>query len=292
MQEPLSGSAIKSSSSAVEEVPLFFTSAGHTLYGVFHAPHHERKKPVVIFCHSLGIEHMVTQRMEALAARNAAAAGFAAFRYHSRAHGDSSGNPATVTFAELVDDACAAADYARKLCGAVQVIWIGVRFGCLTAAEAMARRRDAAALALWEPIHQGNEYFRSAVRAMSFCQLAQGKRSARTVDQQLKQLDTDGMLPVIGAHLHRALRCSAEQVDLERSLLNWHGNTLIAQVQRRPRLSASNQRACSLIEQRGGKVTVALINQEPAWSMLPLVQPQWTSKSMLASTAEWLHGLE
>jgi hypothetical protein len=35
-----------------------------------------------------------------------------------------------------------------------------------------------------------------------------------------------------------------------------------------------------------------LTSQEPAWSMLPLVRPQWTSDVLLAATTEWLHGLE
>ena len=100
------------------------------------------------------------------------------------------------------------------------------------------------------------------------------------------------MLPVVGTYLYRALSRSAHEADLGRSLQNWGGDTLIAQVQRRLTLSASNQGVRSVVEQRGGKVTVALISQEPAWSMLPLVRPQWTSAALLAATTEWLHGLE
>jgi pimeloyl-ACP methyl ester carboxylesterase len=247
---------------------------------------------VLVFCHSLGIEHMVTQRMLALGARAAAKAGFAAFRYDSRAHGDSTGEPQRTTFADLVDDACAAADYAREFSGANGIIWVGIRFGSLIAAEAIARRNDAAALALWEPFHLGIDYLRAAVRTMLFCQLAQGKRSSGTVEDLLKQLDRDGILPVAGTYLYRAFSRGAHEADLGRALQNWGGDTLIAQVQRRPVLAANNQRLYSAIEQRGGRVTAALINQEPAWSMLPLVRPQWTSEPLLAATTEWLNGLE
>ena len=279
--------------SSYEELPLFFTSASHALYGMFCAPDvGTRKDRVLVFSHSLGIEHMVTQRMEVLGARAAAKAGFASFRYDSRAHGDSTGDTKDVTFADLVDDACAAADYARELSGATRIIWVGVRFGCLVAAEAMARRDDAAALALWEPLHQGGEYFRAAIRAMLFCQVAQGKRSAATVDNLLERLEAGGVLPVVGTYLYGALSRSAHNADLGRSLLNWSGDTLIAQVQRRPTLSVNNQRLRSEIERRGGKATVALISQEPAWGMLPLVRPQWTNEALLAATAEWLHGME
>jgi pimeloyl-ACP methyl ester carboxylesterase len=235
---------------------------------------------------------MVTQRMEVLGARAAAKAGFAVFRYNARAHGDSTGDPRDVTFTDLVDDACAAADYARKLSGAANVIWVGVRFGCLVAAAAMGRRDDAAALALWEPLHQGSDYFRAAARTMSFCQVARAKSSGATVDDLLKRLETDGLVPVVGTYLYRALSRSAHEADLARSLKTWAGDTLVAQVQHRPTLSANNERVCSEIEQRGGKVTVALSRQEPTWSMLPIVRPQWTSEALLAATTEWLRGME
>jgi pimeloyl-ACP methyl ester carboxylesterase len=275
-----------------EEVPLFFTSASQALYGVFHPPEARRKDRVLVFCHSLGIEHMVTQRMEVLGARAAAKTGFAAFRYDSRAHGDSSGDPKDVTFADLVDDACAAADYARKLSGAAYIIWIGIRFGCLIAAEAVNRRDDAAALALWEPLHQGSQYFRAAIRGMLFCRVVQGKRSAATADDLLGQLEVDGVLPVVGTYLYSALCRTAKEANLRSSLLNWSGDTLIAQVQRRPTLSPDNLRLISEVEQRGGRTTVALIGQEPAWSMLPVVRPQWVSDPLLTATKEWLHGME
>jgi pimeloyl-ACP methyl ester carboxylesterase len=293
MPELAATSTAIDSVSSYRELPLFFASASGALYGVFYAPDvGGRQDRVLVFCHSLGIEHMVTQRMEVLGARAAAKAGFTAFRYNSRAHGDSAGDPKDITFTDLVDDACAAADQARELSGAAQVILIGTRFGCLIAAAAIARRDDAAALALWEPLHQGSEYFRAAVRTMLFCLVAQGKRSAATVDDLVKRLEADGVLPVVGTYLYRALSRSAHEADLGRSLQNWGGDTLIAQVQRRLTLSASNQGVRSVVEQRGGKVTVALISQEPAWSMLPLVRPQWTSAALLAATTEWLHGLE
>ena len=286
------GAAIETAD-PLEEHPLFFSAAKERLYGVFHDAHAAfGHNQVLVFCHSLGVEHMVTQRMAALGARAAAKAGFAAFRYDSRGHGDSTGDPKDVTFSDLVDDACAAADHARKLSGATRIIWVGVRFGCLIAAAAMDRRNDAAALGMWEPLHEGSEYFRFAIRTMLFCQLAQGRRTGTTVDDQLKRVEADGVLPAVGTYLYRALWGSASDANLERSLEKWSGYTLVAQVQRRPTLSTSNQRLQSDIEQRGGKVKVGLISQEPSWSMLPLVRPQWTSEALLAVTTEWLDGLE
>jgi pimeloyl-ACP methyl ester carboxylesterase len=279
--------------SSRKEAPLFFASAGRPLYGAYHpADTTVSRDGVLVFCHSIGIEHMVTQRMEALGARAAAKTGFAAFRYNARAHGDSAGDPQAVTFGDLVDDACAAADYARKLSGASRVIWVGVRFGCLVAAAAMARRNDTAALALWEPLHRGEDYFRMAIRTLLFCLVSQGKRPGSTVDDLIKRIELEGVLPIVGTYVYYPLYRTAREADLALSLQNWSGDTLIAQVQRRSTLSVNNDRLRLELEQCRGKVAVALISQEPAWNMLPLVRPQWTSDSLLAATKEWLHGLE
>jgi pimeloyl-ACP methyl ester carboxylesterase len=276
-----------------DEIPLFFAPASEALYGVFHRARVGRNsRRVLVFCHSVGIEHMVAQRMCVLGARAAANAGLAAFRYDARAHGDSTGDARNVTLAELVDDACAAADHARKLSGASQIIWIGVRFGCLIAARAIARRSDTAAFAMWEPLHHAGEYFRSVTRTTKFCQIAQGKYPRGNANDLLTRLEVEGVVPVVGTYLYRQFSRSAQDADLESALKSWAGDTLIAQVQLRRTLSPNNQQLCSDIQQRGGKVTTTVINQEPSWNMLPLVRPQWTNDALLPATMEWLHGMD
>jgi pimeloyl-ACP methyl ester carboxylesterase len=277
------------------ELPFFFSSAGRPLYGAFHPANAALgKKCVLVFCHAIGTEHMLTQRIEALGAQVAAKIGFAAFRYNARAHGDSAGNPQEVTFADLIEDACASADMARELSGASRIIWVGLRLGCIVAAEAACRRNDTGAVALWEPLHSGADYFRSLMRATLFTQIAKGRRPSVNADNMLDQLERDGEVPVVGGYVYRALYDSAKHTDLGRSLQNWDGETLIAQVQRRRNLSPDNERLRAAIEQRqnNAKVTIALISEEPPWTMMPIVKPQWTSDGLLNATREWLNGLE
>ncbi len=271
----------------------YFPSASAALYGVYCVPQkYLGRDRVVVFCHASGIEHMVTQRMQVLASRKAAGTGFPAFRYDSRGHGDSTGDPNDLTFEDLVDDACAAADHAKAVSRASEVIWVAVRFGCLVAAAAIGRRNDGAALALWEPVHQAREYFRTAIRTKLFCEVAQGRRSGATVEDCLSELEARGVLPVVGSYLYGALWHSSRDADLGSLLATWKRNTLIAQVQRRPGLSVNNQNLLSTIEGRGGEVAVTLIGQEPSWGMLPVVRPQWVSQELLTATTEWLHGME
>jgi alpha/beta superfamily hydrolase len=275
--------------STTGEFPFYFSSAGRPLYGAFHPA--SGKKQALVICHPVGTEHILTQRIEVLGARAAANAGIAAFRYNARAHGDSAGDPRGLTFADLVEDACAAADLARELSGASRIIWLGIRLGGLIAAAAISERDDAAAVAFWEPVHCGADYFHSLLRATFFTQLAKGRRGNGTMEDMVQRLETDGEVPVVAGYAYRALYQSVKDATLQRSL-DWGGNTLIAQVQRRPTLSADNKNLQSKIEQRGGNVTVACIREEPPWSLLTVAKPQWVSEDLLNVTKEWLDGLE
>jgi pimeloyl-ACP methyl ester carboxylesterase len=274
------------------ECPLFFTSGQRPLYGVFHpAGSAGLNDYVLVVSHAIGTEHMLTQRIEALAARSAAATGIPAFRYNARAHGDSAGEARDLTFEDLVEDACAAADMARQLSGASRIIWLGVRLGCAVVAAAIRRRPDTCALALWAPVHRGEDYVRSMLRATFFTHVAKGGRPNLTIEGMLEQLEHKGQFPVVAGYVYRAFYRSVKEVDLCETL-DWGGQTLIAQVQRRSAPSADNERLQAEIQSRGGKVTSICIREEPPWTMLTVVKPQWISDELLSATKEWLNGLE
>ncbi|HYM81434.1 MAG TPA: alpha/beta hydrolase [Candidatus Limnocylindria bacterium] len=267
--------------------PLFFTSAGRPLYAVFHAPERERRNaPVLVHCHTLGVEQLTSYRPEVLNARAAAAAGFPVFRFHARGHGDSSGDFAAVTLATLADDAMAAADQARELSGARRVIWLGVRFGALMAAATIGRRDDAAGLALWEPVHRPADYFRSMLRGVLFSKVAQGQRPDQTVDELLQAVEREGQVDVHGYYLHRALVQSSRQAELGERLGGWLGPTLIAQVQMRPRLADAHAALATSLAERGAPVRTVLVHEEPGWQLIS--NPPWLGQDLVRHTVEWL----
>src|SRR5438093_310666 len=91
---PLSGDA----AAPATETPLYFESGDRPLYAVHHAPRAPRRDaPVLVHCHSLGVEQLTAYRAEVQLARGAAERGFHAFRWHARGHGDSAGDFADVT---------------------------------------------------------------------------------------------------------------------------------------------------------------------------------------------------
>jgi alpha/beta superfamily hydrolase len=267
---------------------LFFSSADQRLYGAFNPAERPGNKPVVVFCNTFGAGHFVAVRMEALAARMVARRGYPAFRYHPRGHGDSTGNFRDVTFEGLVEDALCAAEYARRVSGASEIVWVAVRFGALVAAESIRRRDDTAALVLWEPVHHARDYFRSLLRRVLFHETANGRRPHVSVDDMLLQLEREECVALPGSWLHHSIYRSAIDSNLGSSLENWCGPTLLAQIQRRPQLSPDNAALVAALERRRSKLKFASIADLPDWDG---IDSRWNSRALLDETAGWFDGL-
>jgi pimeloyl-ACP methyl ester carboxylesterase len=239
-------------------------------------------------CHTLGVEQVTCYRVETENARAAAARGVPALRYHSRGHGDSGGDFDAVTFESLVEDACAAAAEARRRSGAPRVIWLGVRFGALVAAEAL-RRTGGGALALWEPVESTRDYFRGMLRNVLFSQVVRGEKRSIGVEQLLEQVERDGHVDVHGYYLHRALYATSRALELPALLPSWAGPTLLVQVQKRPTLAPPHAALIEALRARGARVTVGQVAEEPGWHFI--ANPAWESKALVAQTVEWLDAL-
>jgi hypothetical protein len=278
-------------SKAPPATPIFFASQGRPLYAVHHAPAVARPgAPVVVHCHTLGVEQLTSYRAEAQAARAAAARGYHAFRFHARGHGDSSGNFADVTLEGLVEDAEAAAEEAKRRAGAQTVLWLGLRFGAVVAATALRRRIDTAGLALWEPVHRPADYFRAMLRGMLFSQAAKGKVPDADVPQLLEAVENEGQVDVHGYYLHRAVVRSSEGADLAQLLGEWSGPTLLIQIQQRRKLAPAHASFVEVLRARGAQVTVRQVVDEPGWHFV--TNPGWEGTQVVERMAEWLDALD
>jgi pimeloyl-ACP methyl ester carboxylesterase len=276
-------------SAGVEPQPLFFSSAGRPLYG-FYCPAVALRAdpPAIVACHSIGLEHIVPTRMLAMVVRQAAAMGYPAMLYHSRGHGDSSGDFADVTLDGLVEDALNAAACVREQSGAKRVIFMGVRFGTVVAAAALSRHPDSAGLILWEPVHRGADYFRQFVRGLLFAAVARGEKLGQTADDILQRVERDGRADIHGTYLHAKFYMSSRDADLANTMQNWHGPTLLAQIQPRISMSPDNQHLSAALEARGAKVTAVRFTEEPGWQFWRI---PWVSASLLEQTGAWLDAL-
>lgn len=275
---------------ATGEMPEYFESGGRPLFGMTYVPARARKEaPVVVHCHSLGVEQLTSYRSEVLTARATAALGIPSFRYHSRGHGDSGGDFADVTLERLVEDAMSAADRARARTGAGKVIYLGVRFGALVAARAAVQRADVAGLALWEPVRRGEDHFRSMLRAVLLSQLASGRRPDATVETMLQTIEREGKIDVHGYYLHAPILSSSREATLEEPLDRCRGPVLLVQIQARPSLTRAHAALAERLVAAGRQITTVVVAEEPGWNFVS--NPAWRSAELTRVTTEWFRAV-
>jgi predicted alpha/beta-fold hydrolase len=266
----------------------FFRSGADSIYGSSHAGARQ-DAPLVLFCNGFAQDHVFNWRAEVLGARILAVRGYPTFSYHARAHGDSSGDFHSLTFADLVADARAAAAEGLRCTGASRIAWVGIRFGAMVAAAAMRERGDTAALALWEPAYRAQDYFRMLMRRVLFFELSRGRRSSLTAERMVAELGAGRSVRLLGFELHPAFYRSALEVDLLNDLASWRGPTLVAQIQQRKELAREHLRLKTALEGRGANVVATLINEEPNWDNG--FEAAWTLEGLSQLVAEWLDGI-
>jgi hypothetical protein len=244
--------------------------------------------PYMYYC-ALGDVTVVGSSPEALvklSARHAQLRPIAGTRPRST---DSAGDAAEVSFETLVQDALTAAEEGRRLSGARRVIWLGVRFGALIAAEALRRQPgNAAALSLWEPLFSGADYFRQLARGILFAAVARGEKPNKTANDLLDEVDREGKVQTYGSYLYRTFYDTGRRAELAKSLADWCGPTQLAQIQPRLTLSAANTNLVAKLEGRGAPVCVTRVSSEPGWQISGL---PWVSDPLLNETGDWLNAL-
>jgi len=266
----------------------FFASAGHALYGVLR-PGTRPNAPLIMFCNSFAADQDAKWRAEVIGAREATARGFTTFSYHPRGHGDSSGNFASITFDDLVDDALNAAQHALERSGANRLICVGIRFGALVAAELIRRRGDVSALALWEPIHAARGYFRELMRQNLYREMAQRARPSVNVDEMMERLLPATSITVPGFQLYGRFSSSAIGKELMQSLETWRGPTLLAQFRKRTELTRENLRLRRMLQRRGIRVAAVVVREKPIYNGRD--DPWLSAGQLIESTSEWFDGL-
>lgn len=178
-----------------------------------------------------------------------------------------------------------AAIYARNRTGASQIVWVGIRFGALVAANAIRRVTGSTALALWEPALSARDYLLKSMRHVIYSEMSLGERPSLTVDQMNQRLKREGKISLLAFDLYRKFFESAEKADLMDALQYWCGPTMIAQFQKHSRLSRAHNQLRETLVGRGLSVH-ALLHRGPDGT-----DPWWTPEEIAQQTGDWLDEL-
>jgi acetyl esterase/lipase len=183
----------------VREEASFF-GGPERLFGVTYLP--PDPEVGVVICSPIHAELLRNYRREVLLARSLARSGYAVQRFQYRGSGNSDGDPADGTFESLCEDARAAVDRLVGTTGVERLVFVGTRLGAVAAAVT-GRTAGAVALAMWEPVLNGERYFREIFRG----HLVSGLKKAEDGEERKpsQELRDRGSVDVLGYSIDRPL---------------------------------------------------------------------------------------
>ncbi len=276
--------------SGAREDVAFIDSRGSKIFGVTHLPA-GRPRGGVLVCSPIKSELMKNYRREVLLSRALARCGIAVQRFQYRGAGNSHGNPDSLSFETMVEDAQAAMDRLRDCAGIQRPAFVGTRLGGLVAAAA-ATRFGGAPLVLWEPVTETAPYFREVFRARMIGELKAGTTKDRpSASSLVDELMNVGFLDVLGYSIDRALYESMKERSLLAELGNLPRPILLVQMSRMKRLRGNYARLLAQLEPAGFELHTELVEEEEAWWFQDTeAPPEMLTQLLVTTTSDWICG--
>jgi len=186
-----------------------------------------------VICHSFGLEQVKLHRLEVVAARALAAAGFPTLRFFVQGYGDSETRGQALEVSWHLDGTMDAISLMRDIGGVTVVGALGVRFGALVAALA-AERAELPLLGLWQPFLTGDQFLKDFAQTALFETMldqAVGQESQKS-EGFMEGFGPEGWRDLNGLRLSRRALDDIAAIDLRRDLRALAGSALVVGISR------------------------------------------------------------
>jgi alpha/beta superfamily hydrolase len=217
-----------------------------------------------VICHSLALEQVHLARLEVVAARALATAGFPVMRYHGRGYGDSQGGVG-IGLATHLADANEAVDLMKDVGGVERIGMLGARFGGAVAAL-VADHLGLSLLGLWEPVTRGQQFMRDFLRTRLFAELTDHPQPGGPggMERIRAEFETQGWADIQGFPLSREAHDEISRLDLAKDVTRFAGASLLVSVSRSGKPSSSSEKLAEHLRSLGGTCQLETVQDRTA----------------------------
>jgi serine aminopeptidase S33 family len=277
-------------SAGIREEASFFGPGPRKRFGLLSTPVGEPTAGLVICC-PYQAEIQRNYRREVLLARRLAQRGVAVQRFHYAGSGHSDGDPSSVTFDSMREDALSAADELVRRTGVTTVGFLGTRWGGLVAASAVASRGGH--LCLWEPVVDPARYFDEIFRFLILYELKEDPGSPLAHDASLPDLlRRDGSVDVLGHSVERSLYESSRGLALAELAPDPSHPALLVQIGAGRSLRSEYVRLVDSWKERGLDTQTHVIRDQETWwisgDRWPIHESHPPTSKLIDLTTTWM----
>ena len=191
--------------------PLYFSSEGDSVLGVYHPAQNtaEKNSPnAVVICPPFGHEGIRAHKCLLSLANRLAKTGTHVLRFAYRGTDDSAlWSDEISSLKDWHRDIVSAKEHLMRQSGCSTVMLIGLRLGANLALQVASQSEDVHSIVLWEPIENGVEYLESL--------RTNQKEMVDLWHRRLQNLDTEEIEELFSTRYQRSLLAEIEQIRLE-----------------------------------------------------------------------------
>lgn len=276
-----------SAAPVLTEEPVFLGSGDERVFAFMH-PAAREARGTIVMCHAFAEEKLWSHRIYVTFAREAAQAGYNVARFDMRGEGDSALDFEESSIETRITDTLRVIATAQDRWSASDVVLLGHRLGGSIAAVTQTHAgRSVRAVAVWDPILDGEDYFGQLLRSNMATQMATQGKVTRMRDALVKAIQEGETIVVDGygltGEMYRGI--AGLKWDKLPDLLQVPG--LLVEVPKGEQ-TAPSQPLAALAATRP-QLQLALAAEPPFWRETKQFHKR--AARFTADTLEWLNGL-
>lgn len=274
------------------EEPSFFSNKNYRLFSVLHHPQDNQnphRETGILFCDPFLEEKLWAHRVFVNFARFLARDSYWVLRFDCMGHGDSDGNDEGATVETQIADIHRAVEFLKQKTGVKRVILLGARFGGTLSALAAAGNDQIDAMALWNPIINGEKYFQECLRSNLTTQMTTYGKVKYTREQMVKDLSAGKPVNIDGYLISPEFYKQISQIRLVEAMNACDKPLLLIQIHKEEsvRIDKELQGLYAALGEGGTPAEFMTVKGEFFWRELKIF-PQ-REELLFDKTLAWIH---